>query len=411
MEYKIKYFPLTLHPHCDCCWSLSAAADGRIYIAACCEHLPGGTVKCMRYNDKSDDIDFLFDLAEEVSDPYDSGRATQCKIHYSFAPSTDGIMYMATHLSGPPIDMPAYSPWANWNNPKRCFRGAALLAFDTKTDKTLWHDTLFPKEGCRCLLHDEQRGLLYALSYPRDHLFVYDIKARKSRDLGRIGSINSQCLFQDKLGRIWTTNDYGYFVRYNPATDRIEVSPIQIPYEKSTLSSWHGVLYDVVSSPENDCVYAVAWSANPRLIRFYPNEGKWGRVEDLGAVNQSYDPYKPIDYYINHVGGLVFASDGYLYLVGSEMDYLDDTQLPHTKNPTTSGAIWQYDTKTLKRKKVATLREEGKHSHYVSRGAMDDNGDLFFGTVDITARPNAIYKVELPKENKNLKTIPLRMWG
>ena len=57
-------------------------------------------------------MDYLFSLDEMVNDPGDSGRATQCKIHYSFAPSmSDGILYMATHLSGPPIDQPAYSPW------------------------------------------------------------------------------------------------------------------------------------------------------------------------------------------------------------------------------------------------------------------------------------------------------------
>ena len=37
------------------------------------------------------------DVPEAVGEPKDSGRPTQCKIHYSFAPSmSDGIMYMAT---------------------------------------------------------------------------------------------------------------------------------------------------------------------------------------------------------------------------------------------------------------------------------------------------------------------------
>jgi len=83
------------------------------------------------------------------------------KIHYSFAPSMhDHVMYMATHLSGPPIDLPVYNPWYSWHDKKRLFRGAALLAFDTQHDRVLWWDTMIPKEGCRCLLHDEERGLL-----------------------------------------------------------------------------------------------------------------------------------------------------------------------------------------------------------------------------------------------------------
>ena len=134
----------------------------------------------------------------------------------------DGILYMATHLSGPPIDLPAYSPWGMWHDQERCFRGSALLAFDTRTDQVLWWDTMIPKEGCRCLLHDEERGLLYALSYPRDHFIIYDLAKRKARDVGRIGSVNAQALFLDKRHRVLTLNDDGHIVRYDPEKDRLE---------------------------------------------------------------------------------------------------------------------------------------------------------------------------------------------
>jgi len=132
MGYKTTWYPFTEHPDADSCWSLSTGPDGRIYAAACAEGVPGGVVRLVRYNDASDSLDYLFDFDEKVDDPRDSGRATQCKIHYSFAPSVaDGVLYMATHLSGPPIDQPAYSPWGSWHDAERCFRGSALLAFDT----------------------------------------------------------------------------------------------------------------------------------------------------------------------------------------------------------------------------------------------------------------------------------------
>ena len=106
-------------------------------------HTPQDTFT--RYDEEKDEIEYLFDMDEMVDDPRDSGRATQCKIHYSFAPSMgDGIMYMASHLSGPPIDLPAYSPWGMWHNEERCFRGSALLAFDTKTDDASF---LFSRRG------------------------------------------------------------------------------------------------------------------------------------------------------------------------------------------------------------------------------------------------------------------------
>jgi len=164
-SYEVAWHPFDGHPVSDSCWSLSTGPDGRIYAAACAERLPGGVVKVARYNDAADRLDYLFRADEAAGDPCDSGRATQCKIHYSFAPSVrDGILYMATHLSGPPIDMPAYNPWGSWHDAERCFRGAALLAFDTRQDRIVWSDTLIPKEGCRCLLHDEVGERLYALS-------------------------------------------------------------------------------------------------------------------------------------------------------------------------------------------------------------------------------------------------------
>ena len=191
MTFKAHWHQFTSHPNSDSCWSLSAGPDGRIYAAACSEHLPGERVILVRYDDERDSLEYLLEMDKAVDDPRESGRATQCKIHYSFAPSpSEGILYMATHLSGPPIDQPIYSPWLSWHDSGRCFRGSALLAFDTKKDEVLWWDTLFPKEGCRCLYLDEEQGLLYALSYPRDHLFVYDLEKRRARDLGRIGSVN-----------------------------------------------------------------------------------------------------------------------------------------------------------------------------------------------------------------------------
>src|SRR3990172_2273810 len=225
MSYAVQWYPFAQHPKSDSCWSLSTGPDGRIYAAACCEGVPGGIVKVVRYNKPKDRLVYLFDLDRMWEAPRDSGRATQCKIHYSFAPSrADGILYMATHLSGPPIDQPAYSPWRSWHDPERCFRGSALAAFDTRSDQVLWWDTLIPKEGCRCLLIDEEHSRLYALSYPRDHFIIYDLSNRTRRDLGRIGSINAQALFLDSSHPVWTTRDDGRLVRYNPLKHRLEFS-------------------------------------------------------------------------------------------------------------------------------------------------------------------------------------------
>jgi hypothetical protein len=411
--YEARFYPFSEHPNSDTCWSLSTGPDGRIYSAACSETVPGERVVIFRYDDQKAIIKPLFDMDTAVDDPRDSGRATQCKIHYSFVPSvSDQRMYMATHLSGPPMGETFYNPWLSWHDPRRCFRGSALVAYDVKTDQVLWWDTLFPKEGCRCLLHDEDAGLLYALSYPRDHLFVYDIKKRQSRDLGRIGSINSQVLFLDSRHRVWTSDDYGHLVRYDPQRDSLESSPYILPHFVGLQTGWHSVLYDAVADPKLGCVYAVPWCGYPRLFRIWPMEGSWGRVEDLGPVTQEYDRTLPVNTYFDHCGGLIVASNSDVYYVASRWpEPLGETPYENAME----GLVWRMDPQSLEREIVAVLkRPDGYAAQYVSRGAMDRNGDLFFGHLNVhrSAWPAGIFRVQPPKSRRlEFSTENLRMWG
>ncbi len=409
MEYKCTWYPFDEHPKSDSCWSLSVGPEGRIYAAACCEHQPGGIVKLVRYNESSDSLDYLFNLDEVVDDPHDSGRATQCKIHYSFAPSlSDGILYMATHLSGPPIDRLVYSPWKSWHDPKRCFRGAALIAYDTATDDVLWWDTLIPQEGCRCLLLDEERGMLYALSYPRDHLIAYDLKTRQRRDIDRIGSINSQVLLLDRRHRVWTTNDDGHLIRYDPSRDTLEVSPYTVPHNPTFQTGWHSVFYDAVASPDGDCIYAATWIANPYLMRIRLDEGEWGTVENLGPLTQDRDPTLPLDTFQDHCGGLTFG-DGKLYYVASRWRDSARNPMPHATHER-EGVVWRFDPETGQREEVAHLERPGHNAQYVSRGAVDRNGDLFFAHVG--PAPVGIFRVAVPEQRKKKNAhLPIRIWG
>ena len=141
-------------------------------------------------------MDYLIDVAEEVGEPPDNGRATQCKVHYSLVGSESGLIYGATHLSGPPKGEIVYNPWGCWNDEKRCFKGSMLFIWDIKREEVIFTSLLYPKEGCRAMALDEERGRLYGITYPRDHFFSYDLKKKELINLGRIGSINSQVVFQ-----------------------------------------------------------------------------------------------------------------------------------------------------------------------------------------------------------------------
>jgi hypothetical protein len=153
------------------------------------------------------------------------------------------------------------------------------------------------------------------------------------------------------------------------------------------------------------------------MIRIRPNEGEWPRVEDLGPVTQDYDPTLPEDYFIDHCGGLTFAPDGMLYYASSRWQGSFPTY-PEVRKVTTDpeelardvGVVFRLDPETTEREEVATLRRPDACAHYVTRGAVDRNGDLFFGHVG--PRPVGIFKVELPEERKSIgKPVPTRYWG
>ena len=406
-----KFYPFDHVPAPDSCWSVSTGPDGRIYAASCCESVPGGGVYMVRYDDETDSIETLVDLPEVTGQPRDSGRATQCKIHYSFAASRkDGIMYAATHLSAPGVGQKRYRAWGEWKNEATSFPHSVLVAYDTGRDEVAWTDTFIPREGCRCLALAEEQGLLYAIGYPRDHFWVYDLAKRTMRSLGRLGSVNSQTIFTDRRGRAYMSNCHGQFVRYTPETDLLEEIPIFVPHSPDQ-TGWHDVLYDVVASPEGDCVYGVPWNTNPHMFRYWPEDGPYGRIEDLGPVHQQdRDRTFPIPFFLDHCGGLVFGVDGMLYFGTSRWQpRAESAFLEGDQKHKPEGIIVRMDTRTLEKTDFARVHRPDGQGHYVSRGARDRHGNLFFGQV-VRPIPAGFSRLEMNETADNAH-LPLRTWG
>jgi hypothetical protein len=105
----------------------------------------------------------------------------------------------------------------------------------------------------------------------------------------------------------------------------------------------------------------------------------------------------------------VLAGDGELYYVASRWRDLVYNPMP-AERPEREGVVWRLNPATLERTEVAILKHPNDPAQYVSRGAVDHRGDLFFGSVGV--KPVGIFRVEVPpgrrKENAHL---PIRMWG
>ena len=107
--------------------------------------------------------------------------------------------------------------------------------------------------------------------------------------------------------------------------------------------------------------------------------------------------------------GHQLAGDGQLYYGASrwrdpQYNPLDDD---HKEQ---EGVIWRLDPDTLEREEVAVLERPDNSAQYVSRGAVDHNGDLFFGHVG--PKPVGIFKVSMPEDRKRENAhLPIRIWG
>ena len=112
---------------------------------------------------------------------------------------------------------------------------------------------------------------------------------------------------------------------------------------------------------------------------------------------------------INPFGGLTFGGDGKLYYVASRWrDAQFNLKLESKRE--TQGVVWRLDPETSQREEVAQLEHPTGLAHYVSRGAVDHNGNLFFGHVG--NHPSGIFKLSMPADRKKMDAhLPIRMWG
>ncbi len=398
-------------PLSDTCWSLLTGPDDRIYAAACTEHTGGVSAYLVRYTPAEQlgegKLEYLFDVGDAVGEPADNGRATQCKIHYCLLADPDsGILYGATHLSGGPRGEIGYSWFGSWHELHRSYRGSFIFAFDTRSDRILWTDMCYPWEGSRCMALDYKRGLIHGVAFPRSHYFVYDLQKRRHTDYGRTGSVNPQAIWLDSEFNAYTTDDHGYVLRFNHDRGRLERLNIRLPFAEHS-DGWHNVIYDAVEDPNDpDVIYGVPWNIPARLFRYRMDpSGGAGEMTDLGPAIPG-QPYKETGtFFCDHVGGLVFGNDGFLYYCAGDM-------LREVWHITTDRRclLMRMDVASGEKEKVGLLNIGEFKAAYVARSARTSKGRIVMG--DVMNHPTRLYEYQ-PETDPNHPAVipPLRRWG
>lgn len=388
----------------DTTWALNAGPDGNAYVGVCCEHLGGVAAVVSRY--RTDGTrEALVDMGEATGQPANNGRATQCKVHDALIVDADGVMYAATHLSGPPLGHLVYNPWGNWGDPHVSFPGATLAIYDTRRDTLLGTELLYPQEGCRCLALDSRRRRLYSCSYPLNHWHVWDLDARRDTDYGRIGAVNPIVTWVDPEGNGYTCNDHGRVLRFDAENSRLEELDVFVshpPFQRG----WHDVSYDVIPCRDPWQVVGVTWNAFPHLWLYDMRTGHQRGLTDLGPVHEGLTGQEPNEINRSHVAGLTLGPDGKLYFCPQVSPDWSGRSVSH---------LFRWDLQTGAREDLGPLYdpESDQTVTYIARAVWVSRRDLI-GAV-IGRSPTGIVHIqfdegELPDQG-DPEFPRLRLWG
>jgi hypothetical protein len=365
-------------PSHETIWSITTGSDGNIYAGLCGELTEGLSVFIVRYNPEENKKDYLLEVGPALNEPPSNGKAPICKIHYSMIAASDGKLYCATHYSGPPVGDPIWRPWHTWDDPARMATGFHIFSYDTKNGVVEDFGSMSPNEGCRAMALAENRGLLYGVTWPRNHFFVFDIKNRKYRDVGRIGDVNPQAVWIDEKENAYTVDDLGSILKYEADSGELKDMNVFLPKDPRCPSKARSV-YDVVPSPDGKSVYGNVWNLehvtfSERIFRYDFRDNK---VCDLGLGGLDKHGKDKLD----HLGGFVFGDDGYLYYTASRKDV--NRRIPYRMY------LFRLNTQTFEKEEICAVDDGQWQSEYIAKATKDFTGNLYFS--DTNNRPQRIY--------------------
>jgi hypothetical protein len=181
--------------------------------------------------------------------------------------------------------------WNDVRRPYEKYAGGHIYEYDPKTgdvktyrsqDDCPLKDLGVPVPGnsVYAVTLSPDKNLIYGVSYPDAHFFIFDLRTGKTRDLGEFltykvfggperdwRSVPRALYCDPATGHVYTSGDNGIIMRYRPGAERLELTWMRLPGDY-----WEGLSsrdYPVVESFEPDGqgnVYAA--SSDGYLIRF-----------------------------------------------------------------------------------------------------------------------------------------------
>jgi sugar lactone lactonase YvrE len=365
----------------DVIYAVRAAPGGDIYLGVCCEGYSGVTARLYRYDPSEGTFKVAADYEEITGDRADSGRLPHSKIHLAICIADDGTVYAGTHLTAPPKGVPFTPFYETFGDPELGYPGGKIIAYSPDSEKAELLATPSPYEGIRVMSMDRERNILYCITFPRSHLVRVDLDSRQVKDLGRTSAENSMAMFLDRRGRVYLTDDQGFFLRYDPDRDEIERLSVRVS-DASWRNGRGNHLRRIVSDPDGHTFWGVPFKSG-RIFSYDTEDGPHGRVVDYGHF--LYEDR--FNRWPNLLGikAMAMGKDGLIYLSASVEEPVLDPGTCY---------IYSFDPKTGEKRDFGVMEQPGLPGIiYAVDADTGDDGAIYFGTRQKDPPPQmAIFK-------------------
>ena len=153
--------------------------------------------------------------------------------------------------------------WKDIKTPYESYPGGHIYKYDTKTgdiqrytndDSTPLIDLGIPvaNNSVYAMTFNPGKTAIYGLSYPDAIFFIFDVKTRTTKKYGDImthkvyggpernwRSVPRDLYCDPATGEVYTSGDNGFLLKYDPKTDKLELTWMRLPGEYwESMKSW-----------------------------------------------------------------------------------------------------------------------------------------------------------------------------
>jgi hypothetical protein len=287
-HYKmLTALPLSVKRSLHSFWGgLIAASDGRLYLPPATHSDLGASIWVVRYDPNTFMMDMVFEARKTFGKQIGFDGLWDSKIHTGIKEGRNGKLYFAGMIGGSYATM-----YTHMVHPSG-YMGGHIYEYDLKTGVTA--DLGIPHRYSSIIAADLdlEKNIFYLLDWPQSEFLIYPLDTRIVRNLGTVsyhptGPNNKRLqwgrdIFVWRDHTVWTSNNFGCFVKYDPAIDDLVDTSIALPKNDVMRVHVFG------RGPSEGKVYgstAAGW-----LFEFDPQAGK---LVDLGAVTDKGPVYSP----------------------------------------------------------------------------------------------------------------------